>query len=268
VAKGRVVLLLGLVFIAVSILALLAAIVVLGIRLNYIQPTLKATPLPLERENPYTYLGEKIIYEIRFKGLRLGKAEFNYLAKAEIASRPVILMTLETILPRFRDKENIYADPQTLLPLRVERDIFNWLSREEIREEYDQDSYSVTIIKKKGRKEERMFFKKSGPLQNAILLPHYLRRLPGLAPGMVFTVNLPRRELKIELTSREEVVVPAGTFQAFHFESLPKQIEIWLTVDERRIPLKIQGTGVFGYVMLMREYKEGQSPSPAAIATE
>jgi hypothetical protein len=67
-------------------------------------------------------------------------------------------------------------------------------------------------------------------------------------------VNLPNREFKIELTSIDEVAVPAGTYKAFHFQSLPRQIEIWITADERRIPIKIQGAGIFGYLMVMKEY--------------
>ena len=73
--------------------------------------------------------------------------------------------------------------------------------------------------------------------------------------GWSFDVNLPQRKYKITLAAIELLKVPAGEYLAYYFESEPKQIGIWISKDEHRLPLKIEGTGgMIGYKLLMREY--------------
>jgi len=200
------------------------------------------------------YVGEKIIYDVRLGKLYLGKAQFNNLANVQLDGRLLNVMTLETKLTQFTDMEKIYSDLETLLPVRVERDILNWLIREKITEDYNQDNFTVTIIKNKGAVQEKLVIKKDNHIHNAVLLPYYVRRIPRLDVGRIIIANLPTRRLEIKLVSIEDIKVPAGTFKAYHFKSTPKQIEIWITSDERRIPVKIQDTGLLGYSMVMKEY--------------
>lgn len=199
-------------------------------------------------------IGEKIIYDVKLGKLYLGQARFANIANAQVNGRTLNVMAFETKLTRFTDTEKIYSDPQTLLPVRVERDILNWFVREIITEDYDQDNFTVTIIKNKGASQEEKVIKKDSHIHNAILLPYYVRRIPRLDIGRIIIANLPTRRLEIKLTSIEEIKVPAGTFQAYHFTSTPKQIDIWISADERRIPIKIQGSGIFGYTMVMKEH--------------
>ena len=203
------------------------------------------------------YIGEKIIYDVKLGKLYLGKAQFNNLANVQLDGRFLSVMTMETKLARFTDMEKIYSDPKTLLPIRVERDILNLFVREKITEDYDQNNFTVTIIKNKGAKQEKIVIKKDSHIHNAVLLPYYVRRIPSLDVGRIIIANLPTRRLEIKLVSIEDIKVPAGTFKAYHFKSTPKQIEIWISTDVRRIPLKIQGTGLFGYSMVMSEYIPG-----------
>lgn len=202
----------------------------------------------------HDYLGEKIIYSVKLGKLYLGKARFNNLSNVQLDGRLLNLMTMQTKLTQFTDTERIYSDLETLLPVRVERDILNLFIREKITEDYDQDNFTVTIIKNKGAVQEKLVIKKDSHIHNAVLLPYYVRRLPRLDLGIIIIANLPTRRLEINLVSIEDVKVPAGTFKAYHFKSTPKQIEIWISADERRIPLKIQGAGLFGYSMVMSEY--------------
>lgn len=203
---------------------------------------------------PPDYAGEKIIYDVKLGKVNLGKARFNNIGNVQLDGRLLNLMTMETKLTQFTDMEKIYSDLETLLPVKVERDILKLLIQERITEDYDQDNFTVTIIKNKGVIQEKLMIKKDSHIHNAMLLPYYVRRIPRLNVGRIIIANLPTRRLEIKLVSIEDVKVPAGTFQAFHFKSTPKQIEIWISTDERRIPLKIQGTGIFGYSMVMSEY--------------
>lgn len=200
------------------------------------------------------YIGEKITYDVKLGNLHLGKARFNNMGNVQLNGNLLNVMTVETKLTQFTDREKIYSDLETLLPVRVERDILNWLIQERITEDYNQDNFTVTIIKNKGAIQEKLVIKKDSHIHNAALLPYYVRRIPRLDVGRIIIANLPTRRLEIKLVSMEDVKVPAGTFKAFHFKSTPKQIEIWISADERRIPLKMQGTGIFGYSLVMSEY--------------
>ncbi|MDD4979974.1 MAG: DUF3108 domain-containing protein [Candidatus Omnitrophica bacterium] len=201
------------------------------------------------------YSGEKITYDVMLGKVRLGRMRFSNIGNAPLEGRILNLMVMETKLTHFSDTERIYSDPQTLLPVKVERDIMNIFTHEKINEHYDQTNFTVTIIKKKGmKKQERLIIKKDDLIHNAALLPYYVRHTPNLDVGRVIIANLPTRRLEIELVSEEELTVPAGTFKAYHFSSTPRQIDIWISADSRRIPLKIQTSGALGYSMVMKEY--------------
>lgn len=207
-----------------------------------------------KRELASEGIGEKITYDIKLGNITLGRCRFIHASKLKLNGRMLYLMVFETKLPRFTDTERIYADAETLLPVKVERDISNWFMREKITEEYNHQEFSVTINKRRGLKEQTLIIKKNSPIHNAILLPQYVRRVAKLEPGRVMIANLPNRRYELRLVSIEEITVPAGTFNTYHFKSSPKQIEIWLSADNRRIPVKIQSTAVFGYLMVLKEY--------------
>ncbi|OGX40368.1 MAG: hypothetical protein A2984_02645 [Omnitrophica WOR_2 bacterium RIFCSPLOWO2_01_FULL_41_12] len=201
------------------------------------------------------FLGESITYDVKFSRLSLGKAKFTYLMKDNLDGKPVNVITFETRVGRFTDQERIYCDPNNFLPLRVERNVSTWPTPEKITENYDQDNFTVAITKLKGNKKEESLIKKGGKIHNAILLPYHLRHNPKLNVGWTFIAELPTQQFKIELIAIEDVNVPAGTFKCYHFTSVPKKFEIWVTTDERRIPVKIKGMGNFGYILVMKEYK-------------
>lgn len=199
-------------------------------------------------------IGEKMIYDVRMGKITLGRSTFIHSERLELDGKKVHLMIFETKLARFVDTERIYVDPETLLPVQVERDILNFISREKIIEKYNAKEFTVNINKKKGSKEESFLIKKDGPIHNVILLPHFVRRAAKLDIGEILIANLPTSRYEIKLVSMEDITVPAGTFKTYHFESIPKKIEIWISADAQRIPVKIQTTAAFGYIMVLREY--------------
>jgi hypothetical protein len=69
-------------------------------------------------------------------------------------------------------------------------------------------------------------------------------------------VRLPE-QIKITLVSIENVTVPAGTFKAYHFTSEPKKVEIWISCDAARIPVKIKGFGGYDYTLVMDKVEKG-----------
>jgi len=196
------------------------------------------------------YTGEKILYLIS----PIGRSEYNDLGVVDLNGIKANLVTFRTKVLLVTDTEKIYSDPETLLPYKIERTISKLWAKESIIEEYDQDKFTVVIKKFKGAKlvNERII-KASGPIQNAILLPFYLRRRSDLRIGWHFTARVPA-EYKLELVSIDEITIPAGKFQAYHFKSIPDKFEIWINKNTPRVPLKIQGKSVFDYALLMKKY--------------
>ena len=199
-------------------------------------------------------VGEKITYQVKLGRINLGKAVFRRLPDATLNERPVSLVTFETKLARFRDFEKIYSDPENFLPVKVERSVTTWPFPETITEDYDQKNFVLTINKTARGRSTQKVFKKNGPINNALLLPYYVRNATDLDKSFSLKVLLPIQEFTIQLAEKTEVEVPAGKFMAYRFKSTPDKFEIWISADERRIPLKIRGSSGLGYVLVMEQY--------------
>ncbi|OGX17633.1 MAG: hypothetical protein A3K83_05490 [Omnitrophica WOR_2 bacterium RBG_13_44_8b] len=195
------------------------------------------------------YTGESILYLIS----PFGKSEYHDLGVVDLEGEKVNLVTFRTKVLFVEDTEKIYSDLESFLPYKIERTISKFLEKEYITEEYDQNKFTVVIRKFKGKKlVKEQIIKANGPIHNAITLPFYLRRLPSLEIGWHFTARVPSSaEFKLELVSIDEITVPGGRFQAYHFKSTPDKFEIWINKDTPRVPLKIQSKG---YTLLMKKY--------------
>jgi hypothetical protein len=207
--------------------------------------------------NIYDYTGESVQYLIS----PLGRTEYNNLGVVDLEGVKFNLITLKTKVLLIKRTEKIYSYPESLLPYKVEHIISKLWGKEYITEEYDQKKFTVVIKKFKGKKlvKERMI-QANGPINNAVLLPFYLGRNTDLKIGWNFTATVPAEvkleliPIKIELVSIDEVEVPAGTFQAYHFKSTPDKVEIWINKGPPQVPLKIKIKSAINYVVLMKGY--------------
>jgi len=196
------------------------------------------------------HAGESIQYLIS----PIGRSEYHNLGLVDLKGTRVNLITFKTKVLLLSDTERIYSDPESLLPLKIERTIFKFLGKEYITEEYDQKNFTVTYRKFKGKKKiYEKTVKAKGPIHNAITLPFYLRDCSDLKIGWHFTARVPA-EFELKLVSIDEIRTPAGKFQAYHFKSSPDKFEIWINKNNPRVPLKIQGKGIFDYALLMKKY--------------
>jgi hypothetical protein len=129
-----------------------------------------------------------------------------------------------------------------------------WLGKEYLVETYDAKNFILTIEKFKGNKKIKEYiFKGDGPIYNAILLFFYLRQVPEMEIGWTFEARIPEK-FQMRLHSIEEIEVPAGKFMAYHFKAIPNKLELWISTDSTRTPLKIKGRGSFRYTLLMQEH--------------
>jgi hypothetical protein len=195
---------------------------------------------------------ETIFYDI----FPVGNSEYRDMGEVEFRGGKANLVIFKTKVVGFKDTETIYSDPETGLPLRVERDVSFLFNREFLTEEYIKDENRLVITKfKYGGKEKvkEYRFKADGPIHCAVLLPFSLRKVPNLKTGWSSTIRLPD-QFEVRLVGIEEVVVPAGAFRAYHFTSAPHKFEIWITADERRLPVKIEGAGGYPYTLIMKKH--------------
>lgn len=206
-----------------------------------------------EAEQLIDRVGERINYDLFLGKVRVGRSEYHHLKKAYLNEKLVDVITFYTEAMNFKDRETIYCDSSTLLPLIVERKISRPMKPEKIREVYDQINFKLTINKQRFGT-STMEINSTEPIHNSIILPFFVRNAADLDNGWVFTANLPQGKYLITLMGKEEVETPAGKFEAYYFESDPSKIKIWISTDENRIPLRIDGTGGIGYKMMMHDY--------------
>ncbi|MFH2137296.1 MAG: hypothetical protein ABII88_02165 [Candidatus Omnitrophota bacterium] len=203
------------------------------------------------------YTVKNILYTIS----PVGVAEFSDLGIVELCGQKVRLHTLETQIFGFKDRERIYSDLKTLLPIRIERDVVRWFSKERIEEEYDQENFTLTIRKFKGRRQvHESVIQKDGPINNAIMVLFDLRTIPEPEIGVSFKANLPT-EFEIKLESIDQINIRNETFETYHFTSVPDTFETWISKDARRMPLKIKLRIGIGYTLVLKEYLEEVSLS-------
>lgn len=219
------------------------------------RPDKKAAVLAIPTQiNVPIHTRERIAYAIKFGNLSAGEAVFKSLPGLRYQGKEARSIFFETKLSRFTDRETITYDPKTLLPLRIERHIAIWPYPESIIEEYDQEHFTLTVRKIKGTHKSELLIKKNDVIHNVILLPFILREIEELQEGFSLAARLPTQEFQIQLLGKEKIRVPAGEFLAYHFVSTPRKFEFWISADEHKVPLRIQGLSKAGYVLLMKEH--------------
>jgi len=192
---------------------------------------------------------ETIVYNIS----PMGVSEYQDFGPVDFRGNKSNLVVFRTHLPGFTDKETIYSDIKTKLPIFVERDLSIFGQKEYILEEYYSLVNTLNIIKfKKGKIVDQYFFKGRAPIQNAILVPFLLRNEKELKIGSTFDIILPQ-EYKVKLVAIVDVKVAAGEFKAYHFTSVPAKFEIWISADNFRLPVKMKGVG-FPYTLEMKKH--------------
>jgi hypothetical protein len=206
----------------------------------------------------YDFTGESIQYGVQ----PVGKSEYKNLGSVDLKGVKANLMTIKSKVLFVEVAEKIFYDPETSLPYKTERINSGLWFKEYRTEEYDQNKFTVVIRKFKGKKlikvMEKMI-KTNGPIQNMNTLLLYLRKQPDLKIGWHLTTNVPNEselmKFDLRLISIDEIIVPGGKFQAYHFKSVPDIFEIWIDKSGQRIPLKIKIKGIVNCTILMKGYK-------------
>ncbi|HRZ40194.1 MAG TPA: DUF3108 domain-containing protein [Candidatus Omnitrophota bacterium] len=208
--------------------------------------------------------GETIRYQIKKMGIKAGDAVLEYKGVVEDGGRELVLLVFTADGFNFYDEEKIYADPETLLPVRVERDLNIFGKKEKIVEYYEQDAARVRVIKfKKGKDAEEQVLAKEGPIDNLYCFIYRYRSQGRFLKGETMTLELPTKSVEIKVVEKTSVKVGPGDRAAFFMESVPSEYRVWFGDDPGRTPLRIDGAVGFAKTqMIFVSSQPGEQAAP------
>lgn len=202
-------------------------------------------------------INEKILYQVRFNGVKVGKIELEYKGREKIGKDLQDILVVSScvrILGLFEieSKERVYVDVNTHLPLKVEREVKFLGKQESILEEYHQKEGWVKIIQTKGKVTEERLMRVSPPIHNVLILYFlYPLDLRDEAIGKAFEFNLPTRKISIRLREARRISTHKGIEEFYILEGAPRRFEVWLKKTER-LPMRVEIPAFLGRIVITR----------------
>jgi hypothetical protein len=206
-------------------------------------------------EAPSFLDGERIDYEIKKFGVKLGEATLHFKGETKIGDEKALLVVFKAEGMNFLDEENVYLNPVTLYPVMITRDLNIWGKMEKIREVYDQANGAVIITKQAKGKTERSTINKNGPIDNIYAFLYRYRKSGTFKEGEKLNLKLPTADVVIAHDSRTTLKAGGRTFNAFYYKSRPDKYQLWFSTTAERLPLRIDGTmGIAKTSMIMKDF--------------
>ncbi len=212
----------------ILLILLLSTLIDLG---SYANDTLKDS----------SFVGEKIIFTIRKFGVKVGDAALIFNGLTQIKDRNVYLVRFTAESFNFSDEEKIYIDPQTFLPVVVQRNLNIFGKRENITEEYLPEKRMVKIVKTSGGKRREQILENAGLIDNIYCFIYRYRRSGNFKEGESLMMSLPTRDVKIDFVKKTQLKVARKIYDSFFLQSQSKDYQIWFDTSPAKIPLRIDG---------------------------
>lgn len=203
--------------------------------------------------------GEQITYWIKSLGVNQGDATLSFDGTATINGQEVYLLTFKATARNFLDVEKIYADKKDFYPVRVERDLNIWGSKEKITESYDQTKFIVTVEKRteSSPNPEKTVIKKEGRIDNIYCFIYRFRKNKIFDIGNSFKMNLPTKDVSIKIAKKTNLKIDGKSYETYYLHTVPTQYQLWFDTLDDVIPLRIDKPAVFGGTsMVMTGYKK------------
>ncbi len=196
--------------------------------------------------------GEKLVFDLYSAGLKTGKSVLVFHGEEELDGAQVYHISFSTESPLFKDYEEIYAEKETFLPIKINRRIKKIVGfSENIEEKYNQSDFSVDITKKGRLSSKTTTIKKESPIYNSILLTYYCRANPYNAEMSKLKIVLPTFDFYINMSGQETIETPSGTYDVDVFSSQPPKFTFYLSKDKDRVPVKIKSHTALNYSMVL-----------------
>jgi hypothetical protein len=202
-------------------------------------------------------IDEKIPYQVRFNGVRVGKIELEYKGRQKLGKDLQDILVVSScvrILGLFEieSREKVYVDVNTHLPLKVEREV-KFLGRQEsILEEYSQKEGWLKLTQTKGKTTEERSIKVNPPIHNILILYFlYPLDLKDEAIGKTYEFNLPTRKISIKLKEARKISTHKGIEEFYIWEGSPRRFKVWLKKTER-LPWRVEIPAFLGRIVITR----------------
>lgn len=217
------------------------------------------TTLPASAATVPWRVGERFVYDVRFGFIKAGSGEMTIDGVDTVRGRPAWHARFTVrggyLALRVDDEIESWMDVTTLNSLRFAQD-FKEIGRDR------QKSFEIfperAAFIQRGKPERQSV---DAPLDDGSFL-YFIRTVP-LVVGQSYEFNryfIPdRNPVKVRVLRREQVRVPAGTFDCIVLQPIIKtkgifsengQAEIWLTDDARRIMVQMKSKLAFGSLNL------------------
>ncbi len=237
-------------------------------------PPFPAVKTPAQKLFP----GEKLTYALSYLGMRVGTAEAEIVEKTEFAGRPAYKIEVRVrshpvidVVYKVRDEHREWMDAENFKPLRYEKKIREGKKRISEIQVFDYVNGKIQQLSESGEilKETPL----SEGVQDQLSCGYYFRTLEVKPETSVFIpVYAEGKIWKLEVILEKASLMKingVGIFNAL--EALPNiefegifvkkgRIRGWLSLDERRIPLKMEtAVPVLGKVKAELEgYRPGE----------
>jgi len=199
--------------------------------------------------------GETFEYDIKKLGLKVGKATlvFDGLKQVDGKNAFLIIFTAEAL--NFFDEEKIYVDLVNFQPMKVERDLDIWGSKEKITETYDTVNGQIRIVKEAGGKTTEQVIEKEGEIENIYGFIFRYRKDGGFKLGEKMTMHLPTKDIELELAKKQTITAAGEKHEAYFMQSKPKKYKVWFADIPSKLPLRIDGAaGVGNTSMILSQH--------------
>ena len=199
---------------------------------------------------------ETIYYTITQMGLKAGEASLSMAGATSYKGKSTVLIVFKADGLNFFDEENIYVDPDSYQPLFVERNLNIFGSKEKILEDYSV-SGEIRITKTAGEKTTQQVLTKIGITDNIYAFIYRYRKQGSFQMGDTLDVNLPTKDLKIEMVKRTPIDAGGKRYDSFFMQSKPAKYKLWFDASEKKLPLRISGAiGFANTAMVMKNYED------------
>jgi hypothetical protein len=238
--------------------------------------TTAATPLPRPAETarvPFG-VGERLEYQVKYKGIPVGSGEMEVLPMDTVRGvdtwHTVFRIKGGILFYRVNDKYEAWLDTHTLSSLRYWQDIDEGSYEPKRHYEIFPDKRQYIENKKEPAASVEH------PLDDGSFL-YYIRTVP-LRVGMDTTFNdyfkAEKNPIRFKVLRKDTIDVPAGRYPAIVVQPIFQtslfseggHAEVWLSDDDNRIMLQMKSSVRFGSLSLyLKSYRPPPSPTaPAA----
>jgi len=218
--------------------------------------------------------GEKLTFDVRFGGIKVGTGRMEVVGTTEVRGREAwhTRFTVKGGIPFYKvnDRLESWIDTRSFESLRFVQDL------EEGRRDKER-SYEIyperSTYSEKGEVEHTPSVE--DPLDDAAFM-YFVRTIP-LEVGQTYEFNRyfrpDRNPVQIRVLRKEKVKVPAGTYETIVIQPIIKskgifsekgRAEMWLTDDSRRLLVQMKTDLSIGSLSL---YLRGYVPGTVAMTT-